>query len=138
MKRQTIIASFATAFTAMVLIFPAYAARPTPAVTMTPKTIRVGATGVLKGTNFHAGEYWFFLIAVPNLKKPKAMRFVAETRPAKNGTVSTQAKIPLEPFCGRAGIYAYSTTSQKKAIWVGSVTLTGCKAGGNPGPPPKP
>jgi hypothetical protein len=98
----------------------------------------VGATGTLRGSNFHAGEYWFFLIAVPNLTHAKMMRFVAETKPKKNGVVNAQARIPLEPVCGKAGIYAYSTTSQKKAIHVGTVTLTGCKASGNPGPPPKP
>jgi hypothetical protein len=117
---------------------PVAASGPRPAASIFPKTIKVGASGVLKGTNFHSGEYWFFLVAVPNLKKPRAMRFVAESKPTRNGTVNAQVKIPLEPICGKGGIYAFNLSSQKSAIQVGTVTLTGCTAKGNPSPPPSP
>jgi hypothetical protein len=129
-------ASLAAAISVAATILPALAVTPRPAASISPKTIRVGRTGILNGNHFKSGEFWFFLVAVPNLQKPKSIRFIAESQPARNGTVRIIVHIPLEPACGKAGIYAYSTTSQKWAIKVGTVTLTGCKAAPKPGLPP--
>lgn len=109
-----------------------------PSIHLSAKSIGIMKTAVVTGAHLPPKTYLIILLAVPNSVKPKYQSFLNTGKTDKNGNIKVTVRIPIEPYCGSAGIYVLNS-QHKLAKMVGtSIKITGCKASSKPGklPPP--
>ncbi|MGH2447509.1 MAG: hypothetical protein ACRDFS_02750 [Chloroflexota bacterium] len=114
------------------------AAHQHPSFRVVPHKVNIGRMATIKGSHFPAGNRFFFMLAVPNSKHPKAQALLPGTLKAgKHGVLQGRVRLPILTKCGKASIYAFKVRG-KQSVRAG-IILGGCKApkhGHAPPPPP--
>lgn len=138
----------ALALAAVALTFPLTALTPARAKNQAPwihfqhRKATIGRPARLLGAHLRPNAFYPLLLAVPNLKHPRAEALFGPVKTNGRGQLDASVILPVVKRCGTASVYAYRP--RDKSIPHATFTLTGCTASRRsirppplPGPPKK-